>query len=64
MRQTLLALLPPDSPEGDYPIPPMKDEALLQAMAEFAEATAELEQQNRETARAAMPILPPRPNLT
>jgi hypothetical protein len=73
LRQTLLALLPPDWPDSDYPsqatpdpgmapkTPDASDLALAEAMAEFQEAQSELAQQNRNNALKAMPVLPDRP---
>lgn len=72
MRKTLLALLPPDWPDSDYPIPATPDpdmppvtpdpadQALTDAMAEFNDAMAELAQQNR-TPQDSDPVLPPKP---
>lgn len=56
----------PQSPEspglGGYPMEPVspEDQALDQAMRDFAEAQSELEAQNRISQRQAMPILPSR----
>jgi hypothetical protein len=75
MRQTLLALLPPNWPDSDLPVPATpdpsmapatptaEDVALAEAIQEFSDAQSELDQQNRVSAREAMPVLPPRPNL-
>jgi hypothetical protein len=74
MRQTLLAQLPPDWPDSDFPTeatpdpsmpptPSAEDVKLAEAMQEFSDARSELDQQNRASARQAMPALPPRPNL-
>jgi hypothetical protein len=73
MRQTLLALLPPDWPETNgYPdqatpdpqMPPTPDATdvnLAEAMAEFSDAASELAQQKRDAARASQPTLPAKP---
>lgn len=74
MRQTLLAQLPPNWPDSDYPLPATPDPsmppgtpdahdlAIAEAIAEFAEAQDELAQQRR-TPTASDPVLPPRPSL-
>lgn len=72
MRTTLLALLPPQWPDSDYPLPATPDpsippapddpaeQALTEAMMEFSDAVAELAAQNRAP-QASDPVLPPKP---
>ena len=74
IRQTLLALLPPNWPDSVYPLPATPDPsmmpatpdaqdlALAEAIQEFSDAASELDQQRR-TPTASDPTLPPRPNL-
>ena len=73
MRTTLLALLPPNWPDSDYPMeatpdpsmpptPDADDLAIAEALSEFSDAASELAAQRAAASSAAMPTLPAKPD--